>query len=288
MGFSIGGWHPFSGGIIGTLELGTINGQSVLSGGLAGVAQHLEAVANGINVSILGSSVGGALNTLTDALDAPIIDATKWIDAHKACVMAAVVIVGAIYLGPFAYAAWESEIGADAVADGIADASVIGEDGILSSVADVAPDVVADVAPDVVADVAPDVIADVAPDVVADVAPDTLDTTVIDTGADDSMAAPGAGTTGGSSGMTTSTLGTSATGAGQTLGQVVTNTAIKSVVGLAVSEAISLGLAKPSTAGQAVAANNATTSAIQAELAQIPGSILLAIAAAAILFAVVD
>ena len=70
MGFSIGGWHPFSGGIVGDLTGGTIGGEKVLSGGLAGVASHLDQIAKGVNLSILGPSVGGELNQLVNALEA--------------------------------------------------------------------------------------------------------------------------------------------------------------------------------------------------------------------------
>src|SRR5271157_5580572 len=90
LAFSIGGWHPFSGGIVGILEGGTINGETVFSGGLPGLAEHLDEVAQGINVSLLGGTVGGALNDLCSALDAPVINLSKWISAHKTAVAAVI------------------------------------------------------------------------------------------------------------------------------------------------------------------------------------------------------
>ena len=109
MGFSIGGWHPFGGGLVSILEGGTINGHTVFSGGLAGVAEHLDEVAQGVNVSLLGGSLGGALNDLVKALDAPVINLTKWVDAHKVACIAVVAIVGIAVLCPYGYAAWAAE-----------------------------------------------------------------------------------------------------------------------------------------------------------------------------------
>lgn len=142
LGLSIGGWDPFSGGLKGILELGTINGEPVLSGGLAGVASHLEQVANGVTVDVLGSSVGGALNSLTNALDAPIIDATSWIDANKTLVIAVVAAVGIAILCPYAFGAWSSMLpGADI--DAAIDADALAGAGLGGGVTVTTGDVVA-------------------------------------------------------------------------------------------------------------------------------------------------
>jgi hypothetical protein len=128
MGFSIDGWHPFSGGLIGDLTGGTINGQTVFSGGLAGLAEHLDEVAQAVNVGLLGGTVGGALNDLVTALDAPVIDVAKWVDAHETAVIAVVAIVGSVFLGPFAYAAWAAET-SDAAVEVAVDADVLLDTG---------------------------------------------------------------------------------------------------------------------------------------------------------------
>lgn len=115
MGFSIGGWHPFSGGLVGILEGGTIDGHGVLSGGLAGVAKHLDQIAAGVTLGILGGTIGGPLNDLANALETPVNNLFSWIDNHKSAILTVVAIVGvvaaAIMLGPYAYAAWDAEVG---------------------------------------------------------------------------------------------------------------------------------------------------------------------------------
>lgn len=123
MGFSIGGWDPFGGSLVDVLTGGTVNGQSVFSGGLPGLAEHLDEVAQGINVTLLGGTVGGALNGLMVALDQPVIDAAEWANQHKAIVLAVVAIVGSIFLGPLVYAAWAEMVGSAAV-----DATIAGVD----------------------------------------------------------------------------------------------------------------------------------------------------------------
>jgi len=133
MGFSIGGWHPFAGGLEGVLELGEINGEPVLSGGLAGVAAHLEAVANGVTLDVLGSSVGGALNSLTDALDAPVIDAATWIDENKTLVISLVAAVGIAILCPYAFAAWQSATSAAEVTAAVDEDLVVDADLVVDT-----------------------------------------------------------------------------------------------------------------------------------------------------------
>lgn len=123
LGFSIGGWSPFGGGLIGALTGGTINGQTVFSGGLAGLAEHLDEIAQGVDVSLLGSDLGGALAGLTAALDAPVIHGTEWIDAHKSVCIQIAISVGIAILAPYAYAAWAAEVGGTSV-----DAAIAGVD----------------------------------------------------------------------------------------------------------------------------------------------------------------
>jgi hypothetical protein len=130
LGFSIGGWSPFGGGLIGALTGGTINGQTVFSGGLAGLAEHLDEIAQGVDVSLLGSDLGGALAGLTAALDAPVIHGTEWVDAHKSVCIQIAISVGIAILAPYAYAAWAAEVG-----DGAVDAAAAGVDAYDSAMA---------------------------------------------------------------------------------------------------------------------------------------------------------
>ena len=129
MGFSIGGWHPFAGGIKGILEGGTIDGHGVFSGGLAGTLEHLDAMTKGIDLSLLGPDVGGALNKLVDALDRPGINAAKWADAHVKVLTTIVAVVGVVFggvlLAEYAYAAWAAEAGEAAVAAAATEAATL-------------------------------------------------------------------------------------------------------------------------------------------------------------------
>lgn len=165
MGFSIGGWDPFGGNLVDILTGGTINGVSVFSGGLPGLAAHLEEVAQGVNVDLLGGTIGGALNSLMNVLDQPINDTAGWINDHKAFCEEVALIVGTSILGPMAYAAWAASVGSasvDAAISGVAsyDAAMAAVDASATA-ADVAAEAAA---ADAAAQAASDAIAQAATD----------------------------------------------------------------------------------------------------------------------------
>jgi uncharacterized membrane protein YdcZ (DUF606 family) len=154
MGFSIGGWHPFSGGVFSILTGGTINGHEVFSGGLAGLVTHLSQIQQGIDVSILGPDLGGAVASLQASLDTPAIHLSEWINKHQQVCIIIALIVGAVFLGPLAFAAWEVEAG-EAVESAI-DLEALGV-GLADVGVEAAVDIGVDVAAEVGAGVAMDV-----------------------------------------------------------------------------------------------------------------------------------
>lgn len=278
MGFSIGGWDPFGGSLVDVLTGGQVNGHSVFSGGLPGLAQHLDQVAQGINVTLLGGTVGGALNDLMVKLDQPVIDAAEWANKHQAIVLAVVAIVGSIFLGPLVYAAWAEMVGEAAVDAAIAGVDAYDAAMISIDAAAVASDTAAVAAVDTSFDLA--MIATDAPalssaDLTAlgasdipvgvvdtsgydsamistDATPTDLGASIPDSSYDDAMMQTGSGVEGATGGGTGgSTLGTSSTGA-QSLGNAASNAVAKAVAGAltgplvgAVEHAVGIGVQAP-------------------------------------------
>ena len=319
MGFSIDGWHPFSGGLIGDLTGGTINGQTVFSGGLAGLAEHLDEVAQAVNVGLLGGTVGGALNDLVTALDAPVIDVAKWVDAHETAVIAVVAIVGTVFLGPFAYAAWAAET-SDAAVEVAVDADVLLDTGtplvvggsldagtplILGGTVDVSADVATDITTgtDLVADAGSGISET---DVSAAATTTSGDAPVADSGslgtsgtsgtsltADDSTVSQTAETGTGNeataaqptpaSSTTSTPAGTSSNSKAftQAVEKAVVSTVTSSIAGAVIKSVVGAG--KPAVSTIPVVS---TSSSLSASLAEIPGWAWAAAAAAALFLAV--
>ena len=273
MGLSIGGWDPFGGSLVDVLTGGTVNGQSVFSGGLPGLAAHLEEVAQGVNVTFLGGTVGSALNDLMTKLDQPIMDSADWANKHEAIVLAVVAIVGSIFLGPLVYAAWAELVGDAAVDAAIAgvdayDAAMVSIDAeTVAAGADAAAAVdtsfdVAMISTDAGTDYTVLGVGDIPVEsvggsyddamIATDATPTSAGASLPDASYDQAMMDQGSGMEAGTGGGTgTSTIGTSSTGA-NSLGNAAASAVGKAVAGAltgqlvgAVEHAVGIGVQSP-------------------------------------------